>query len=349
MNKLPLDQDQVLLVASRGEEAQHGLWLWSLKGKNWAGHQISQTQHLSSLTGHPSLPIVYGTAATGQGGMLYAWRIDGSGVAPIGETSSQGLEPCHLAVDPTGRLLVVTNYDSESLALQLLDKDGLFKGKPALLELRGDGPDKQRQDAAHPHQALFVGNKLVVIDLGADLIREFSVDLQADGRDLLSEVRSTVMPPGTGPRHAVVLPDGRLAVTGELSETLVVGHLGTPPDQWAAIRSTGLTGPGKTRWARNYPGDIALSKDGRRVHLANRSHDSLASFDISGSVPVLLGEQNTGGHWPQHIITLGDQILVANWDSSSVTSLPLIDGIPQVSQPLFECKNAAWLHLHRLN
>lgn len=349
MNKLPLDQDQVLLVASRGEEAQHGLWLWSLEAGNWAGRQVSQTHHLSSLTGHPSLPIVYGTAATGQGGMLYAWRIDRSGVAQVGETSSKGLEPCHVTVDPTGRLLVVTNYDSGTLALQLLGKDGLFEGTPALLELCGSGPDTERQDAAHPHQALFVGDKLVVIDLGADLIREFSVHLQGDGRDLLSEFRATAMPPGTGPRHAVVLPDGRLAVTGELSETLVVGHLGAPPDQWTSVRSTGLSGPGKTRWARNYPGDIALSKDGRQVHLANRSHDSLATFDVSGSVPVLLGEQATGGHWPQHIITLGDQILVANWDSSSVTSLPLDGNIPQPSHVLFKCESAAWLHLHQLN
>ena len=348
MSDVMFDAGQVLLVASRGTESRHGLWLWQKEAVTWRGRQIDTVRQLSSLSGHPSLPVVYGTGGVGQEGSLHAWRIDAAGEKKLSAISSQGSEPCDLEVDPSGRLLIATNYTSSTLALQRLDEQGGFSGPLELLKLSGGGPETARQDDAHPHQVFFIGQTLVVIDLGADLIREFAINLDDPQADLLAQVRTTAVPPGTGPRHGVVLPDGRLAVSGELGENLIVGCLGDSPDQWANVRSTRLSGPAKSRWERNYPGDIRLSVDGRHVYFANRSYDTLATFDVSGPVPQLVFEFDTTVHWPQHILVRPDHVLVAGWDSSRVIVMPLEEGVPQGVAPLFDCEGAGWLHLHSL-
>lgn len=341
------NQDQVLLVASRGRGSEHGLWLWNDNTGGWSGRQVDTVRDLSALTGHPHLPVVYGTAGIDDEGTIHAWRIDLSGETVLGAKSSEGAEPCHLVVDPTGKLLVVTNYTTGTLALQRLDGEGRFEGGIALVKLEGSGPEKARQDAAHPHQAFFNGDTLVVIDLGADLIREFRVDLTADGASMLEPLRTTPAPAGSGPRHGVVLPDGRLAISGELGENLLTGNLGGDADGWADLRSTKKTGPAQTRWDRNYPGDIQRSADGRHIYFANRSYNTIATFDVTEETPTLVAEIDATVEWPQHIIVEDDRLLVAGWDTSRVVAMLTEDGIPQRVEPLFDCDAAGWLHLHR--
>jgi 6-phosphogluconolactonase (cycloisomerase 2 family) len=345
MSDFRLGKGQSLLVASRGVFELHGLTRWVQHDGKWQGKTLARVNQLSSLGCHPSLPVVYGTSRVGLEGDIHSWRIEGDTAITLGEKSSEGAEPCHLTVDPSGRLLIVTNYTTSTLGLQRLAADGGFEGPIVQLKLSGGGPELERQDDAHPHQAFFIGNTLVVIDLGADLIREFSLDLSRAGTDVLTQTRSTAVPANTGPRHAVVLPDGRLAVSGELGSNLVVGRLGEPASGWANIRSTRQTAPGKTRWSRNYPGDLQRSLDGRHVYFANRSIDTVSTFDVSGAYPVLVGELDSQTQWPQHLLVTDNHVLVAGWDSGGVKALPLTNGVPTGVEHLFDCPGAGWLLL----
>lgn len=347
MNDDILDKNEVLLVASRGTEQQHGLWLWTERHDGWSGRQVDTVQQLSSLTGHPTLPVVYGTAGVEQG-TLHAWHIDSTREECLGAISSGGIEPCDLTVDPSGRLLIATNYTTSSLALQKLDAKGAFQGPICQLPLSGGGPEIARQDAAHPHQAFFIGDTLIVIDLGADCVREFALDFTQSGLEIVKEIRVTPVPPGTGPRHGVILDDGRLAVSGELGENLIVGSLGGTASDWSDIRSTLKTGPAQTRWERNYPGDIRRANNGQHVYFANRSYNTLTTFDVTKATPELVSEIDTQVNWPQHIVVRAEAVLVAGWDSSRVVMMPLTTGIPQSVVPLFECAGAGWLHVHRI-
>jgi 6-phosphogluconolactonase (cycloisomerase 2 family) len=67
--------------------------------------------------------------------------------------------------------------------------------------LPAKGPNPDRQEAPHPHQAIVHpnGNFVLVPDLGADLVRVFSVDKNTKK---LTEVDPLVAAPGSGPRHA---------------------------------------------------------------------------------------------------------------------------------------------------
>ncbi|MDR3470270.1 MAG: beta-propeller fold lactonase family protein [Devosia sp.] len=347
MSNLRLAPRETLLVASRGTGRQHGLWRWTEHGGNWSGAQLATVNQLSALAGHPALPVVYGTSRMGQQGDIHAWRLHGDGAELLGEKSSRGAEPCHLVVDPGGRMLIVTNYTSSTLGVQRLAADGAFEGEIELPPLTGNGVDLDRQDAAHPHQALFADGMLVVIDLGADLLREYAIDPQRRGAAALVPRRETAVPSGTGPRHGVALPDGRFALSGELGSNLVVGRTGAAAGGWANVPSTRRTGPAKTRHLRNYPGDIQCSPDGRFVHFANRGYDTISTFDVAGSMPVMVSELDSGVDWPQHMLVYGDQLLVAGWDSSRVMRMPLRDGRPDQAELVFECAGAGWLMLHR--
>lgn len=345
MSAFKLAPGQALLVAARGTKPEHGLTRWVQRDEQWHSKLLATVTHLSSLARHPTLPVVYGTSRVDDEGDIHAWRIDGEEAVTLGEKSSAGGEPCHLVVDPTGRLLLFANYNSCTIGIQRLDAGGGFDGPVDLLRLEGSGPESERQEDAHPHQLFFVGDTLFVIDLGADLVREYAVDPARAGAAVLKETRRTQVPAGAGPRHGVMLPDGRLAVSGELGSNLLVGHPGDAPQAWATVTSTLKTGPAKTRHERNYPGDIQRSPDGRFVYFANRGYDTITTFDVSGKAPQLVSELDATVAWPQHLLATADHVLIAGWDSSAVRVLPLDHGRPSDARPLFDCGGAAWLML----
>ncbi len=335
---------EAILIASSGEGGDTGLQRWESVGGAWEFSAGAPADQLSSLVVHPSLPLVYGVSAIGEtSSRIYCWRIDGHEIVMHAEQEGFGVDPCHLIVDSTGRLLVVTNFASGDLTVQKLTTEGTFDGPPYALALTGSSVDKERQDQAHPHQAAFIDGVLVVVDLGADVVREFEADPFTGAPNALRETRQTPVPPGSGPRHLAVLPDGRVALSGELASTLLVGRLGDAVTAWASIPSTQRTGPARTRNPRNYPGDIQASPDGRFVYLANRGYDTISTFAVDGAVPYLVSEQEATVAWPQHMLVRGDELIVAGWDSSRVVALALESGVPGAASPLLDCSNPVWL------
>ena len=345
MAAMSLKPTEALLVTSRGTEPTNGLYRWTQRGGSWTGVQLATVSHMQALAGHPSLPVVYGTAGVGQDGTLHGWRLAGDSATSLGEKPSGGAEPCHLAVDPSGRLLVITNYTASALGVQHLAPDGSFDGPIELVPLVGSGPETDRQEAAHPHQALFHDGKLFVVDLGADLLREFAVDPGKNGASALTPLRTTAVPAGSGPRHAAILPDGRFALSGELGANLLVGRPGEAVSAWANIPASTRTGPAKTRHTRNYPGDIQRALAGRHVYVANRGYETISTFDVSGQTPVLVSELDAAVDWPQHMLVTSSHLLIAGWDSSRVVAMPLNDGQPGPAESVFECAGAGWLLL----
>ncbi len=341
MAMVTLEQGRSLLVAARGTAPEHGLWQFVPEGESWRGRQLATVAQLSSLCRHPVLPIVYGTASAR--GAVHAWRVEDGAATSLGEVPSAG-DPCHLAVGPDGRLLVAANYESSTLTLIALREDGSL-GDTASLSLDGQGPDAERQEAAHPHQILFDGGLMLVVDLGADLVRRFALDLTQPVDRMITPIEPLQAPAGSGPRHGVFLPGGRLALSSELASSLIVGAA-APPAGWESIASTRLTGPARTRTPRNYPGDVQRSGDGRFVYLANRGHDTIAAFDVTSPAPRFVAEIESGGAWPQHLLVHGDCCMIANWDSNVVTVLSLSDeGFEGAAKPLFDCPGPGWLLL----
>ena len=117
-------------------------------------------------------------------------------------------------IDPTGRLLVAANYARATLPSRNYPHTPVRRARMRS-RLHWGSIDAERQTQSHPHQAVFVGGQLVVVDLGADVLRIFEVDPEIDAAGALRQVRQETVPPGSGPRHLVALPDGRVALSCE--------------------------------------------------------------------------------------------------------------------------------------
>ncbi|MEP6843184.1 MAG: beta-propeller fold lactonase family protein [Pseudolysinimonas sp.] len=308
-----------LFVAGRGSSEHDGLHRFELVDGHWSGTLLATVEQLAALVWHPTLPVIYGVSGVGGAGSVHAWGLIDGAVAVLTERSSNGVDPCHLAVSPDGRLLVVANYTSSSLATWALSEDGSLAGEGQTLSLSGAGLDPHRQEASHPHHVLFEGHRLRVVDLGADLLRVFEVTGVAP---YLSALESIPMPRGTGPRHLAELSDRRVALSGELAATMMVGYPDESPTTWASAPSTYRVGAATTRSTRNYPGDIQASANGAFAYLANRGYDTVSTFDVRGATPRLVAEVDTAA-WPQHLLVTDDSVLVACWDGSKVVALPL--------------------------
>lgn len=306
---------QRMLVACRGGREGPG-GVYSLvpgdNGQPVLGDHVGASD-LACVVYHPRLPVAYGLSGQGDG-TLHVWSTSVD-LELIGSLPSGGREPCHLVVHPDGSAVVVVNYESGTLSIVRMNEDGVPTGPAQSVRVKGDGPVVERQASAHPHQAVLspgVGHVLVP-DLGADLLRTFTLDLT---QGLLQPVSVSPLPAGTGPRHAVLTEEGTVVVTGELAQTVAAGrfdHTAGTVSFWHVVAST--TRQGSTA---NHPGDLVALPGGRVVYAANRGADTIAVIRVREHRLELIDEVDAGVRWPQHLALVEEGLLIAGRDSSSV-------------------------------
>lgn len=95
------------------------------------------------------------------------------------------------------------NSGGSGVSTHNVQPDGTLKHLQTLtFNMTGPGPVSDRQDKPHPHQAILDPSEqfIVVPDLGADLVRIFSIDPETA---LLTEQAPYKAPAAAGPRHGV--------------------------------------------------------------------------------------------------------------------------------------------------
>lgn len=197
-------------------------------------------------------------------GAINTWRVDEKGEGTLLSTfSTNGEDPCFLALSSEGRFLITTNYSSGSLAVAEL-KDDIPYAMNSFVTFKGRGPRIDRQEMSHPHSVLFSQDTtiLMVVDLGLDRIHRFEWTAAGLGREL----SPFLLPPGSGPRMARYLNPEVLVVACELDNTIVYLN----PRTGALLRSV----PTLSSDAISYCGHIEIAKD--TVIVSNRGKNSLA-------------------------------------------------------------------------
>jgi 6-phosphogluconolactonase (cycloisomerase 2 family) len=276
-----------------------------------------QPESPSYLAWHPDGRHVY-AAGEVTDGRVWALAVarGGHGLSVLGSASTGGAHPCHLAVDPTGRVLLTANYASGSVAVHRLAPDGRIGELSQLVRHAGSGPHTDRQQGPHAHMVYITDETLVmVVDLGADRIVAHRLDVAAG---TVTPLASSPLPTGFGPRHLVELPDDRVAVAG--------GHTGEIA-QLHRDRATGGLAVLDVREASDReeepaaPSGIARTADGRFVLMANRGPDTVASFRVDAGTLHRVDEIPGGGTHPRDLTVVGDRVYVANQESDSITVL----------------------------
>ncbi|WP_294180625.1 beta-propeller fold lactonase family protein [uncultured Schumannella sp.] len=247
------------------------------------------------------------------------------GVRPSGDAAG----PCHLAVVPRpgGDALVAARYGDGVVAVHAIDPGDPSILGPAEQELpaTGSGP-RAAQRTPHAHCVLVLDDgRVATADLGADRVYLH----RWDGARLrrVAEVR---LPPGTGPRDLVALPDGELAVLGEWGLTVSVLHpAGDTFEVRGFVDLPGVSG-------QSQAAGLALSSDGRFVVAGVRGANRLAVISFDSGAVRLVGDVDCGGDWPRHLVVDGAFVHVANQLSNSVASFALdADGrLTPVGEPV---------------
>jgi 6-phosphogluconolactonase (cycloisomerase 2 family) len=143
--------------------------------------------------------------------------------------------------------------------------------------LSAPGANPGRQLAPHPHEALIdpTDSYIIVPDLGADLVRVFSVDPTTS---LLTEATPLKTPPGTGPRHGVFLKtdcDTFFFLVFELGNTIASYKVtyGKKGLGFTKVFERSIYGPNATPTGAD-AAEVVISPD-RRYLLTSSRNDSL--------------------------------------------------------------------------
>jgi 6-phosphogluconolactonase (cycloisomerase 2 family) len=157
----------------------------------------------SYLAVDPKRPVLY--AVHSEANQVSAFSInEATGeLTLINRQSCGGDNPVHLALDATGRFLVVANYGSGSIVVLPVKADGSLGGRTDLVPLKGElGPHRTEQSVPHPHQCPFdpTGRIVVVPDKGLDRLFVFTLDA-ARGALVPVDPPSVKVRSGAGPRH----------------------------------------------------------------------------------------------------------------------------------------------------
>jgi len=271
---------------------------------------------------------------------------DGTLVNPV-TISSGGNSPCHLLA--LADALWVANYGDgvvTRIALDPINGD-MITNSAQSFPGKGHGLDPERQGSSHAHYCLSTGDGVLVMDLGTDLARGYPLAEPALGDTPMAGYPAAEFPPGTGPRHGLITPDGYLIVVGELDALIhILTRAGAgSANEWQHLDSVPAVAPLKSRLnstvaavqdasvGRNYPAHITQAND--LIISGIRGADLLAIHRISLTEfgnPTLepLGNIELGaGAWPRHHANLGYAdngellVVVAGQNSNELISITI--------------------------
>lgn len=256
-------------------------------------------------------------------GKVAAYKVDveNAKLKLLNMQSCGGLNPAHLEVNRTGKLLVNSNYSDGSLSFFKIKENGSLGVSSQILYFKDSSIIKSRQSRSHMHSANFSPDGKFVFghDLGADKIRCFSLIKTKDSVSLVNFKEKRVKL-GSGPRHFTFHPTGKFGyLANELSGKIDVyqydnGNLVFIEDYLSYAEQQDIY-----RTA-----DIHVSPDGKFLYVSNRGpeEDSIAVFQINtkNGKLTLVERVNTGGTHPRNfgIHPSGKFLIVANMFTNNI-------------------------------
>ncbi len=210
----------------------------------------------------------------------------------------------HLAVHPSGKLLITANYRNGSVSVFAIAEDGSLDRRAQIVKHHEhSGVVESRQGAPHPHWTGFSpdGRFAFVPDLGSDKIHIYKVDLEAATLTPHGYAQSV---PGGGPRHM------RFSTNGKFIHLLNELTVSVSTYQYDADNGTAtllhtipaLSEETKAKEHYNSASEILVHPNGKFIYTATRGHDSVTAFKTdpeTGDLEVIEVEP-ARAHWPRN-------------------------------------------------
>jgi 6-phosphogluconolactonase len=288
----------------------------------------AETARPSFVTIHPNQRFLYavGEVADFQGkksGVVNAFSINPDGkLSLLNQQPSQGMGPCYVNVDRTGKFAFVANYGSGAIACFPIQNDGCLGEATSAIQHEGSSVNPKRQQGPHAH-SIYVDptNRFVfTADLGMDKVMVYRFDA-ATGRLTPNDPPFAKVTPGDGPRHIAFHPNGRFVyVINEMGQTVTAFNYNSERGALETFQEIstvpeGFQGPSTTA-------EVQVHPSGKFLYGSNRGHDSIAIFSIDQNTGRLtaLGHQPSGGKTPRNfgIDPSGSWLLAAHQDSDDI-------------------------------
>ncbi len=250
-------------------------------------------------------------------GEVASFHVNNGELHPLSAQNSAAKGTCHVALDPTGRVLLSADYGGGSAA-SFRVRDG--KLSPAVWKehYTVHGPNKERQESAHAHFCSYSPDHrfAYVNDLGGDMIHIYRLDAETAQ---LTGAGAYHGLPGSGPRTLHFHPNGHTAYCiYELASTVEVLEWHKADGSLTLKARIDLLPKGFTGISRAC--DTVITRDGRFVYFANRDNDFLYSFKADAKTGALtpMKRSNCGGKIPRNFTLDPTErwMLVANQDSN---------------------------------
>jgi 6-phosphogluconolactonase len=296
----------------------------------------------SFLAVSPNHQFLYAVGETAQAGdkkegAVHAYQIDAKtgALKKLNDDKTGGAGPCHLAVNRTGKYLIVANYGGGSTALFKIKDDGSIERQCDFVQHKGKSVNPSRQEGPHAHCAVFnvpAGEDTefaYVVDLGLDQVLMFKLDPEK-GKLAPLDPPFVKLPDGSGPRHIAFNPNsGKAYVCGELDSTIITlrhnrnGILETWKGEGAVLSTLPADVPDDVR-KKNSTAEIVVHPSRGTVFVSNRGHDSIATFQVkvefttAGPHLTAAGDNDIKTPRNFNVDPTGHWILVANQDGGTV-------------------------------
>ncbi len=247
-------------------------------------------------------------------GKIFGFQVTQDGLKQTGSQGSAGRGPCHVAVDPSGRWAVVSNYGSGTIASYPMDENG----SPGLAVSQIQWEGKPRA-----HSATFseTGRWVIFADLGNDRLVVYAFN-PLTGVLKPAPTPSIKTAVGAGPRHTTFHPGGKFFyVANELNSTVSLYLWSETTGVLTATQTLDLMAPGYQ--GKRSSADIHVSSDGKYLYVSNRGDaNSITVFAINQNTGALMlvAQQPCGGQHPRNftIDPSGRYLLVANRNTNNV-------------------------------
>lgn len=252
----------------------------------------------------------------GNTGYVYSYKIKNNGkLELINQLETNGIAPCHVAVDRSNKYVFVSNYVGGVVMLYKIQDDGSLKVSQKI--------EIEDPDGAHTHSVKISGDNrnAYIADLGHDKIWIFDFNA-LEGKVKPHSQPFIELKEGSGPRHMSFTKNGSFAYSAnELNSTVSVFKV-SMDGSLEKVQDVSSVPEDFTK--KNSGADIHLHPNGKFLYASNRGHNSIAIFKIDQETGMLASVDYVpiAGETPRNfaISPYGKFLYAASQDTGNITS-----------------------------
>lgn len=261
-------------------DAARGIHVLGDSQHPYAPVQMQEALRTGWLVLHPSGERLYALDEVKErdgkpGGSVTSYAVDPSTgrLTKLGHRRTAA-SPCHAALDPSSRLLVVATFHGGVVHAFPVEHDGTLGEETSRVAHRGSSVHPVRQLSPHPHGVAFdpTGRFVFVPDLGTDRVEVHGVEAE-NGLLTPDPAAGVALPAGSGPRHIVLHPTAPLAyVVNEMTATITTLSYDRLDGRLRVVDATSVL-PEDAPGIRS-AAEMLLHPTARWLYVTHRSHGS---------------------------------------------------------------------------